>query len=217
MKLKYGDAAAIEVSQRVHAPVTTLSALKATPYDARVHGMEVHVLADHSTWYFHSSSSLNGDDILVCAPTAGAGRWLRKPGGVDLALPFVFGTADATALLTIQAGTVLHVMSAYWEVGTGFTGGAASAIGLSSNKTSPTNWSTKGDILGGAAGDVTATLGTAGIKAGTIGTDMDTFTKVRGLILVATDTIRLDLITSQFTAGAGNAHLVGTLIANAGA
>lgn len=217
MKLNVGDSSGIEVSKRIHAAVATLAELKSTPFDKRVAGMVVHVLADHSTWYYHLTSSLTGDDILVCAPTAGAGRWLRMPGGVDLALPFVFGTADATALLTIQAGTVLHVMSAYWEVGTGFTGGAASAIGLSSNKTTPTNWSTKGDILGGASGDVTATLGTAGIKAGTIGTDMDTLTKVRGLILVATDTVRLDLITSQFTAGAGNAHLVGTLIANAGA
>ena len=56
-----------------------------------------------------------------------------------------------------------------------------------------------------------ATLVT-GVKIGTIGAKT-----AAGVILIAGDTVRFDRITSVFTAGAGNAHLVCDVLANAGA
>ena len=92
----------------------------------------------------------------------------------------------------------------YWEVTTGFTGGSSSAIGLNSSQSGHT---TAGDVLGGSGGDVTALLGTAGIKEATIGADV-----AAGLVLRAAETIKFNRITSNFTAGAGYAHVVGFLV-----
>ena len=117
-----------------------------------------------------------------------------------LALPFAFGTADAAALFTVPSNGRLHIHRAFWEIATGFTGGASSAIGLSSDDTSA---NTKGDILGGASGDVAATL-VAGIKGGTLGAKFGS----NGVIVLASGKeIRFDRITSAFTAGVGIAHV----------
>lgn len=218
MKIITGPIEVQSLSERVGAPVADLTALKAIPADRRVDGQLFFVLADDTVWQFNAASALTGNDILVATPGAGTGRFLRVPAGGKFELPFTFATADAAALLTMQAGQELAVERAFWRVAADFTGGASSAIGASSNKTTPTNWSTKGDILGGATGDVAATLvASVGIVAGTIGADMDTLTKTRGLILKATDTVRLDRITSAFTAGSGAVVLVGTLLRNDGA
>ena len=218
MKLNYGDDAAIKVSERYAAPVASLTELKGIPADRRVDGMQVLVMADGSRWRFLAAGALTGDDLLVVAPTSGTGTWLRLPGGCDLKIAITYATADAAALLTMQAGQRLAVERTAWEVTADFTGGSSSAIGLSSNKTSPTNWSTKGDILGGAGGDVAATLvASGGFIPGTIGADMDTLTKTRGLVLVSGNTINFDRITSAFTAGTGFVHIIGNLLANDGA
>lgn len=117
-----------------------------------------------------------------------------------LTLPIVASTADAEVLFVVPTDVRLVVHRAFWEVFTPFTGGASSAIGVSSN-TAPHN--VKGDILGGAAGDVAAAL-TAGVKAGTIGTDLAS----NGLVVLpAGSAVRFDRITSAFTAGAGQVHL----------
>ena len=198
----------------VAASVATLAALKAlSDLGDLVHGNEVTVDADGSKWRFHSSSALTGDDILVATPDAApsAGRWLRCPGAVDLALPIAFGTADGAVLLTIPTGARFKLESAHWEVTTGFTGGSSSAIGVASSLNA-----TAGDILGGAGGDVTATLGTAGIKTGTIGAIMDTDAELHAQMYVAASNFTFERITSAYTAGAGYVHLVGTLLRNAG-
>ena len=106
-------------------------------------------------------------------------------------------------LATLPTGARLVVQGGYWEVTTGFTGGSSSAIGLSSSQTGHT---TGGDLLGGSGGDVTALLGTAGIKEATIGADV-----AAGMVLVAASTIKFNRITSAFTAGAGYAHVHGFL------
>lgn len=218
MKLNYGDIAAQQVSERIGTPVATLAALKSIPADRRVNGQLFLCLADNTLWKYHSSSSITGDDVLVATPDAGSGRFLRMPGAGKFELAFTFATADAAVLLTMQAGQELAVERVLWRISADMTGGAASAIGVSSNKTTPTNWSTKGDVHGGAAGDVAATLvASGGLIAGTIGADMDTLTKTRGLILRSTDTLKFDRITSAFTAGSGAVVVVGTLMRNDGA
>ena len=131
-------------------------------------------------------------------------QMLFKP---HLKLPFTFATADAAVLLTIPTitnGAVgLQIDSLFWEITTSFTGGASSAIGISSTNA---NYNTKGDLLGGASGDVAATLVSTGLtyKGGTIGAKFGSNGKV---VLVAGDVIRFDRITSAFTAGAGFVHI----------
>lgn len=204
---KYADGAAVT------ADVATVAALKALAAadSAHVQGNVVTVRADGSEWVYHPTSSLTGDDILVITPTNAAGRWLRKVGRVALALPIGHATADDATLLTIPTGGAFKLESAHWLVTTAFTGGSSSAIGISS-----TGATTAGDILGGAGGDVEATL-TAGRKAGTVGALMDTDAELHARLYVATNVFKFDRVASNFTAGAGYAVLVGDLLANPGA
>ena len=179
---------------------------------------------------WHPTSTVTADDQLVIIPddrnmavdtalsASLAGRWLAVPGQfVNLALPITHATADAATLYTMPTGAAFKVEGLYWEVTTGFSGGSSSAIGVSTTKTTPTDWSAKGDLLGGSGGNVAATLVAGARIAGTIGTDMDTIAKVRGAIWEAADIFRFDRITSAFTAGAGSVHVYGFLLANAGA
>lgn len=207
---------------RIAASVATLAALAAITAnaEARTQGNEMFVDVDQSRWYWHDTSTLTSDGVLVLIPDDAptAGRWLRCPGRVDLALAFTYAKADAAVLLTLQAGQRLFIRDAYWKVTTTFSGGAASAIGISSGTVSGAT--TKGDILGGAAGDIAAALvstGAGGFVAGTAGATMDTVAHLRTKVLVATDTVRFDRITSAFTAGVGEAHIICDLVLNAGA
>ncbi len=120
-------------------------------------------------------------------------------GGVaTLKLPISFNTADGAVLFTVPAGHFLRVNRSYWNVQSAFTGGSSSTIGLSSSNAA---YATKGDVLGGAAGDAQAALG-AGIRGGTLGAKFAS----NGVILLSPgDTIRFDRITSAFTAGSGYA------------
>lgn len=198
------------------ASVATMAALTALDAQspARVHGNIVDVDADGSRWYWHSTSALTSDGILVQAaddaPTAG--RWLRAPGTVDLACAFTYATADGTAILTLPTGARFALERAYWEVTTGFTGGSSSAIGVAS-----TSMSTAGDILGGSGGDVAATLIAGAAIPGTIGAKMDALSEIHANLFVAAEAFTLERITSAFTAGVGKVHLVGKLLRNAGA
>ncbi len=191
----------------------TLSALKSVSPKLRFHGLRKTVENDLSEWWFHDSSVLTGDDILVVTPDQGIGRWLRRPGRAVLRMPITFATLDAAALLTLQAGCELRPWEFYWEISTNWTGGSSPTIGLSSNKT---GYSTKGDLLGGAAGDAAAALTTALSPAiGTIGAKRDA-DDLRA-IWVPTNNFRFDRITDAFAAGAGNAVAVVDILKNAGA
>lgn len=221
MLLTFGDRAGREVSGRIGAAVASLTELKGIPARKAKHGMIVLCTADGSRWQWHSSSALTGDDILVVEPSNGdAGAWLRMVGGCELKLPFTFATSDAAILLTIPTGALLLVHEFFWQVDADFTGGSASAIGVSSsNKNDAAAYTTKGDLLGGATGDVAATL-TAALGTpyarGTIGTDWDTLAKRRTAWKPA-ETVRFDRITSAFTAGSGSVLVHGILLRNAGA
>jgi hypothetical protein len=215
-KLLYGDSAARAVSGRIAAPQSTLALLKALAPEQREDGMRATVLADGSSWRFNASSALTGDDILVAAPSSGTGRWLRAEGVALLKIPFTFATSDAAVLLTIPAGCILSLHNFAWDIDTGMTGGSSSAIGVSSSN--HTGHTTKGDLLGGAAGDVAATLvaSTADYTAGTIGAAFHTVANRRPAMKAA-DTLRFDRITSAFTAGAGSVLVFCTIDQNLGA
>ena len=137
-------------------------------------------------------------DNLANFPPAVAAA-LCGQGRMTLTLPVNFNLADAAPLFVVPPGMRIAIERPLIEVIVPFTGGAASAIGLSSSNV---GYNTKGDLAGGAAGDVAAGL-TAGFK-GTLGTKAAT----QGVIvLVGGDVIRFDRITSVFTAGSGFAHI----------
>ncbi len=194
----------------------TLAQLKAQNVNQQLPNIEDLVLSDDSVFFYHPTSSLTPDDIFVVAPdaiggVAQPGRYLRSPGMmVDIKMPIAFGTLDAAVLATIPTNAQLMVVRGYWEPTADWTGGTSSAIGLSSSQ-APYN--TKGDLLGGASGDVAATLvASAVVTPGTIGADI-----AAGVILKGGAAIRFDRIASAFATGAGFAHLVGMLIKNPGA
>ena len=195
---------------RLPASFATYAELIALAADAveRVHGNEVFVDEDQSRWRFHSTSAAaDTTGNLVRTPTNGTGRWLRVPGTIDLVLPFTYETADGATLFTVPVGARLILGRGYWDITDAFTGGSSSAIGLAG----PSPHNTAGDLLGGAGGDVEATL-TAGVKLGTIGADT-----AAGVLLKAADTITFERITSAFAAGSGRARFVAQLLVNAGA
>lgn len=142
----------------------------------------------------HNEVSLQTPQDIARALLAGALMHLK--------LPIAFGTADAATLFTVPLGIRLEITRVWWEVTTSWTGGSSSAIGVSSDDT---DYSTKGDLLGGASGDVLATLVSTGRvhKGGTIGAKFGT----NGVaVLAAGKILRFDRITSAFTAGAGFVH-----------
>lgn len=182
--------------------VATRAALTAIAAAGRHDGQLVMVQTDGSLWRFVAASSVTVDGAgeLALAPDVGTGRWLRADKACVLKLPIAYTTADAAALCTVPSGMVLRLAGMpFWEVTTGFTGGTNSAIGLSASAIA----TTKGDLLGGASGQLTAVLGTSGVKPGTIGPLIDTLAEQQAFVLVGADYLRFDRIASVYTAGAG--------------
>ena len=194
------------VSFHPQLTAATKAALKALPADLRMDGMQAVVSADGSRWVFSgASTAADTTDHLVLTPDAGSGRWLRTDQTVPIKLPIGFATADAATLFTVPAGFRLQLDPLFWEVTADWTGGSSSAIGISS---ADAPHETKGDLLGGATGNVLADLTAAiGKTQGTKGVSFTT-TPPGVVVLEATDTIRFDRITSAFTAGAGFVHAI---------
>ena len=211
--LTYGDSVAQELSQRYGGAFATRTAIKGLSAKARVDGMLAMSDDDGSLWRFDATAAQATDvgEELLLVPTAGSGRWVRRDPVITAKLAVGFGTLDAAVLLTIPENFVARVAAfPFWEVGTAFSGGSSSAIGISTTKAS---YNTKGDLLGGASGDVAAGLG-AGVKLGTIGPKFDTLAEWQALLLVEGESLRFDRITSVFTAGAGYACVPLALIYN---
>lgn len=176
-----------------------VTALAAT---ARFDGQLVMVLTDNSLWRFDAAAAMSEDEAqeLVLAPDAGTGRWVRADKSFVLKIPIGFANTDGEAVETIPEGFALRLAGhPYWEVTTAWTGGSSSAIGVSTNIT---GYETGGDILGGATGDVEATL-VAGIAAGTQGGELDDNVGFHALLFEEGSEFQFDRITSAFTAGAG--------------
>lgn len=203
--IPFGDRGAREISQRAGGMFADRTALKGLAPAARCDGMRC-LLADQTSWRYDLASSLaDTTENLVLTPTVAGpgGRWVREDPVFEMKLAFDFNTADAAVLFTVPTGLKLKLGRIYWEVTTSFTGGATPAIGVSSSNA---NFNTKGDLLGGASGDLTATLVSTGspYKGGTLGAKLGS----NGVIvLVGADTVRFDRIASAFAAGAGFVHV----------
>lgn len=196
-------------------PVANLTALQAIPASARADGMTVVKLDDGSKWRFSAAATAtDSSNSLVVTPSAGSGAWLRHETHIALTLPFTYATADAAVLFTVPTGARLKILEAWWEITADMTGGSNSAIGVHA---SVSGWSTKGDILGGASGDLAATLVASNTRmVGTVGAKLDTNAHQR-LIMIAGDTLVFDRIASAFAAGSGNVRVLCHTIANLGA
>jgi hypothetical protein len=201
-------ATGVRLQQSGPLSVTTKTALAALSASVRSDGLEAVVAADGSKWVFDADSTLaDTTSNLVVTPDAGDGRWIRTDQRVHLKLAVGFATADAAVLFTVPAGKRLSIDRTFWEVTADWTGGTSSAIGASS-ATAPHD--TKGDLLGGAGGDVAADLQAAdGVTGGTVGAS---FGSNGVVVLDAADIIRFDRIVDAFTAGAGFIHVLATQI-----
>lgn len=197
------------------------AALTAIAAANRFHNLRAHVLTDGyggtEDWWFHSTSALTADATLILAPDAGSGRWLRCCGGINLRIPYDYTIADAGILYTFPTSVIFEQHWPSWgDITTSFTGGTVSSIGWSSsNKTGLT---TKGDLLGGASGDLAATLVAASGVRGTLGNNQNSISTWRTRTLwVAGNTIRFDRIVSAYTAGVGVGAMSGWLMEHPGA
>lgn len=213
--LRYGETAGREVSKRIAAPVANLATLSGFGTADAADGQVAIDLSTKKLWGFSAASVVTADNVLA-AGAGTVGRWLLLPGKQLLQFPITFATANAALLWTIPTGAVLCFRSLFWGITADFTGGASSAIGVSSTRT---NFTTPGDLLGGAAGDVAATLVAASVYTpGTIGAKIDALSSVElNAVWTATQTLRFDRITSAFTAGTGTVNLVADLLLNPGA
>lgn len=155
--------------------------------------------------------AFNRENILNYPPALAQSIVDYSQVSFHLKLPIAFGTADAATLFTVPTGYKISIVRCYWEVTTSFTGGASSAIGVSSANAT---YNTKGDILGGSAGDVAAMLVSTGSPyKGTLGPKMLMSAGTTScVVLVAADILRFDRVTSIFTAGAGFVHVDGYLV-----
>ncbi len=180
---------------------TTKAALKALPSAARYEGMEALVLADRSRWVFDADLAVvDATDNVVMSPDGGLGCWVRADHTFVMKLPIAFGLADNAVIFTVPEGFALRLAGMpYWETTTGWSGGSSSTIGVSSSRT---GFTADGSLLGGAAGDVAATL-VAGVQAGTIGVGMDSLAEIQAGLFEEADTIIYNEITSAYTAGEG--------------
>lgn len=112
-------------------------------------------------WFrWDAESTVNDDTYLVAIKpdeidSGDPGRFVVDQPVVDLVMPFTYATGDRTAMFEVPAGVYLIPMAIWWNITTNMSGGSSSAIGVSSSKT---GFTAKGSLLGGAVGDVAATL-----------------------------------------------------------
>lgn len=220
-KLLYGDSAARLVSERIAKPVASLTVLKQIPANKRVSGMIAHVLDANTFWQFNPDSTLTGDDVLVVAPNAGSGRWLRMPGAAMLALPIHATYATGTNLLTIPTGCIIAPHDFGYRVSAGFTGASNCAIAVSSsNHPGHTGIAAFGGTLVATQLNnmFSATAAATGlafqmmpIASGTFDSHANKRTWMR-----PGDTVRLDVIGAQFATGSGEVLMACDILQNTG-
>lgn len=184
-----------------NAAVASLAALKALAAASKTDGAVYTTQDTGQQWRWVAASVLASDgDFLVAVPSDNLGRLFRVDTDVDITAAVVFGTLNNAVLYTVPTGWQIQIASSYIHVTTSWTGGTSSAIGASSSNA---GLATPGDLLGGAAGDLAATLASTGPYAqGTKGAKIGT----PSALLVGGDTIIFNRVASTFTAGAGVDH-----------
>ncbi len=151
-----------------------------------------------------NSSASDALEQMVLTPTAGTGRWLRYQKSFDLKAAIGFALADNATLVTVPVGFLISTVRPFLEIVTQFAGGTNAAIGVSA---SVVPFSTAGDIIGGAGGELTAAL-TAGMR-GKLGTALAAALAGTGqpFTLAAGGILKWNKIVDSFTSGAGFLHV----------
>lgn len=154
--------------------------------------------------WFRWTTGLTGteDGQLLITPTIGSasGRFLRADSVVSLKLPYVATAANNTVLATIPTGMRFKVLQVMLQIGTQFTGADTGSIGIDSNI------SLNAGGLGLIVGNTAAAAGTFNGVDGAENTD-----PIRS-VLIATNTIRHNVLAAGYTGGTGFWHVVGALL-----
>lgn len=207
-----GSVTGATVKAKTQSSAASLTDLRSLASGSLTEGQTKVVGPDGGEFIWNAASVLTEDSVLVVTPkdAPAAGRWLRRPGWIEIAVAFDYTQADASVIYTMPTGSRLYLAGAFWSCSVTFAGGSSSKIGLKGG--AATGISTAGDILGGASGD--ATIASNGTYAqGTVGVKIGKPVSV----LNAADTVVFNQMTSTFTSGVGVIHLVGVLLSNAGA
>lgn len=200
---KDGDYYLKDVLTSVHAEAATVAAAQALGEDSRYGVILVRsTLFGLGRFRWDVASLINdASGQLGIRPTAidsgDPGRWVRDEAAFPLYVEVDYETANGEVLYTLPAGARLQIIGRpFITVTQSFASVGGAALGLSSSNAA---YNTAGDLFGGATGSLSAALA-AGIRAGTIGAAIAS----QGLVvLIAADTIKADVFTSTFEAGAG--------------
>ena len=197
-----GDFCLTDVLRSVNAEASTVAAAQALGPDERSGVLFVRSALFGSGTYRWNTDSLTNDATgqLAIRPTslglADPGRWDRADLAFALVLELSFANANNAVLYTVPADVRLQIVGRpFLDVSASFTSVGSALLGLSSSNSA---YNTAGDLFGGASGSAVAAL-TAGIRAGTIGAKLSSQQLV---VLIAGNTIKVDLFTSTFEAGA---------------
>jgi hypothetical protein len=196
-----GDFCLTDILRDIHTEAATVAAAQAIGTDERSGVLFVRSdLFGSGTFRWNPDSLINDSTgQLAIRPTTiettDPGRWDRTDLAFALVVELTFETANDAVLYTMPAGVRLQITGRpFADVGESFVSGDSAALGLSSSNTA---YNTAGDLFGGASGSLAAALA-AGIRAGTIGAKIAS----QGLVvLIATDTIKANVLVGTFSAG----------------
>lgn len=202
IRTRAGDVYLADILSSIHAEAATVAAVQALGVDDRSGVILVRSTLFGLGRFRWDANSLANDTSgqLAIRPTSidsgDPGRWVRDEAAFPLYVEATFATANNAVLYTVPTGFRLQIIgrpSATVTQSYASVGGAA--FGLSSSNSA---YNTAGDLFGGASGSLSAALA-SGIRAGTIGAKLAS----QGLVvLIAGDTIKADVFTSTFEAGA---------------
>lgn len=154
-------------------------------------------------WRFDVGSvATDTTEQLIFAPTTSpaTGKWRRVDPLIDWKLPYVATAANNTILATVPTGFRFKMLQTALEIGTVFTGADTGSIGIDSNI------SLNAGGLGLIVGNTAAAAGTFNGVDGAENTD-----PIRS-VLIATNTIRHNVLAAGYTGGTGFWHVVGALL-----
>lgn len=197
-----GDIYLKDILSSAHTEAATVAAAQALGADDRDGVILVRsTLFGRGRFRWDADSTANDTSgQLSIRPTSidsgDPGRWMRDEAAFPLYVEATFATANNAVLYTVPTGFQLQLISRpFATVTQSYASVGGAAFGLSSSNSA---YNTAGDLFGGATGSLSAALA-AGIRAGTIGAKLAS----QGLVvLVAGDTIKADVFTSTFEAGA---------------
>lgn len=201
-----GDYYLLDILESVHAEAATVAEAQAIGYDATNGVLLVRSTLFGDGRYRWSATSTRNDSTgqLAIRPdyieSADPGRWLRDDVFFQLVVQVSHETVDDGVLYTLPSDVRMQLVGRpFADVSVSFASVGGAALGISSSNAA---YNTDGDLFGGASGSLSAALA-AGLRGGTIGAKLASSGLV---VLVGGDTIKANLFTSTFEAGAAKVY-----------